>query len=103
MCTADVVCEDFQARNRICTRLVIQDKVAVGLVAVRLLRVRGNVDHALPDRTAFTLQCSFKKQVAGGMRSKVILLGIMIKMLGTVCEIKTGHASLCSFAGQVEV
>ena len=37
------------------------------------------------------------------MRRKMILLGIMIQMLSAIRKIETGHATGCTFAGQIQL
>lgn len=102
VCTAHIVREDFQAGDGIGARLIAENEVAVCLIAICLLRARRDVDHALPDRAALAFERAFEEQVAGGVRGKVILLGIVVEVLVAVGKVEARHASLCAFACQVE-
>ena len=103
MCTAHIICQNFETRDRVRAHLIVEDKVAVGLVAVSLLRTGGDIDHALPDRAALSFKRTFEQQVAGAVRSKVILLGVVVEMLGSIRRVEARHTSLRTFADQIQV
>src|SRR5687767_15227703 len=75
---ADIIRQDFQTRDGICPGTITQDQVPIRLIPVRFLCVGCDVDHALPYRATLAFQSTLEQQIAGCVRGKMILLGIMV-------------------------
>ena len=98
---ADVVREDLEPGNRNGVRRRRQHEVAVLLVRVRLLRVLLDADHPPPHRGGRVAQRALEGEVGRRVRRDVLLERVVVEMLVTVGEVRTGDTGGSAFAGEV--
>jgi hypothetical protein len=83
---ADVIGLDFEAWDRIRSRLVAEHQVIISLVTIGFLRSRIDFDQASPNGARSVLENRFVEEVARAVRGDMVLESVVYQMLSIASE-----------------